>query len=167
MPVTYDSISTTTLGSANTTITFSSIPSSYTDLRLVMSGKVSTTGNNIIARLNSDSGTNYSVVSLYGNSSTGASVLSSNNNYLWLQWFSYSDSTDPSLITTDILSYSGSTNKTLISQISTDRDGSGAAEFCCNLWRNTSAINRIDLYVQSSNSFSAGFTATLYGILRA
>jgi hypothetical protein len=38
MPATYEPIATTTLGGAAATITFSSISSAYTDLRIVLVG---------------------------------------------------------------------------------------------------------------------------------
>jgi hypothetical protein len=43
MPATYEPIATTTLGTAAASITFSSIPATYTDLRLISGHKASTT----------------------------------------------------------------------------------------------------------------------------
>jgi len=59
MPATYEPIATTTLGSAAATITFSSIPATYTDLVIVFAG-TATANLNPLMSFNSDSGTNYS-----------------------------------------------------------------------------------------------------------
>jgi glycosyltransferase involved in cell wall biosynthesis len=48
MPATYEPIATTTLGSAAASITFSSIPATYTDLRLVIVGNLSSFHLNFI-----------------------------------------------------------------------------------------------------------------------
>ena len=72
---TYTPIATTTLGSAATSYTFTSIPSTYTDLVLV--GNLSSSSNtNISIRIYSDSGTNYSNTYLTGVNGTGASSAS-------------------------------------------------------------------------------------------
>ena len=48
MPATYEPIATTTLGSAATNITFSSIPATYTDLRLVLVARSDRAINSIV-----------------------------------------------------------------------------------------------------------------------
>ena len=70
MTATYDPIATTTLGSAASTITFSSIPNTFTDLRLVLFGvTLNATGTYNQIRFNNDTGTNYSWTQLLGNGS--------------------------------------------------------------------------------------------------
>jgi hypothetical protein len=165
MAVTYEPIATTTLGSANSTITFSSISASYTDLRLILIGTASTSAN-AYARVNSDSGSNYSVTVLSADGSTASSTRAANQTYINLQYNSFFKSAQPTLITADFFSYAGSTFKSILSQTAADVNGSGYVESCVNLWRSTSAINRIDLIMQSG-TFSVGTTATLYGILKA
>ena len=66
-------IATQTLGSATASITFSSIPSTYTDLRIVFSGTGATVLN-LKVRFNGDSASNYSQTNLQG---LGYSVQSS------------------------------------------------------------------------------------------
>ena len=69
---TYTPIATTTLGSAASSYTFSSIPGTYTDLVLVVSGKYSTgtTGTTTVqiqvGNTSLDTGANYSIVYLNG-----------------------------------------------------------------------------------------------------
>ena len=60
---TYTQIATTTLGSSQSTITFSSISGAYTDLVLVVTAKVSS-ATDLWVRANSDSGSNYSYLIL-------------------------------------------------------------------------------------------------------
>jgi len=165
MPATYEPIATTTLGSATNTITFSSITSSYTDLRVVLTVVgVSATADAVI-KLNNESSGLVSSTYLSGNGSTAGSGAVQNNAFAYLNLGA--DLSGQALFTIDIFSYSGSTFKTFLSTFSNDRNGSGYVNRQVNLYRSTSAINRIDLYLLSARTFSAGTTATIYGILRA
>ena len=76
---TYTLISSQTLGSATSTLTFSNIPGTYTDLVLVVSGKSTAAGvqDGLAIRVNSDSGANYSATYMRGD---GTSALSGRNS---------------------------------------------------------------------------------------
>ena len=167
MATTYEPIATTTLGTANATITFSSIPSTYTDLRIIFNAKLTATGSTTTSsnvRFNSDTGANYSYTYVCGNGSTGSSgAINTTSAYLietpnvasiW------------GLTTIDIFSYAGSTNKTALATCSADQNGSGILTRNVALWRSTSAINSVSL-IASSSTWAVGTTATLYGILKA
>lgn len=165
MPATYEPIATTTLSSAASTITFSSIGSEYTDLRLVVS--VLGDGTNYCnLRLNNDSGTNYSHTRLKGQGTSIVSQRTSNTTSIWLMDNNAASSTIPTLTVADIFSYAGSTNKTVLVAESNDQNGSGGVGRYVGLWRNTAAITRVDMIMTSGN-FAIGTTATLYGILKA
>jgi hypothetical protein len=166
MATTYEKIASTTLGSATNTITFSSIPSSFTDIRLVLSAGFSTTGAALIMRFNNDSTSIYSFTSLYGNGSTASSYRETNNNGIPLEMNFGLPNTQWSLWTADIFSYTGSTFKTALTTGSTDNNGSGIVYREVGLYRSTSVINRLDLVMGGVN-FLTGTTATLYGILKA
>ena len=161
MPATYEKIATTTLGSAAADITFSSITSAYTDLRLVLvSARVS--GAAISYQFNSDTATNYSKTRLMGN---GTSALSSGETSATsINTDNYG--TGLHLHTLDIFSYVGSTNKTCLYEVNGDQNGSGTVSRGVGLWRSTSAINSIKIFL-TSGTIVAGSTATLYGILKA
>lgn len=165
MPATYEPIATTTLGSASATITFSSISSAYTDLRVVLVGTASASVNPRM-RFNNDSATNYSMTILAGDGSSASSARTTNQAYIDLSYNSYFTSATPTMSTADVFSYAGSTNKTTLISRASDFNGSGYVETMVALWRSTSAINRIDLFPQSG-TFSTGTRATLYGILKA
>jgi hypothetical protein len=162
MPATYEPIATTTLGTAAATISFTSISSAYTDIRYVASIKA-TASSSIRVQLNGDTGTNYSSTFLWGDGASASSFRNTNSNYLT---GSYSVSTTPLLWTFDFFNYAGSTNKTALQTHSNDNNGSGEVARVVGLWRNTAAINRIDLLCAGS-TFAAGTTVTLYGILKA
>jgi hypothetical protein len=164
---TYEPIATTTLGTAASEIAFSSIPSTYTDLRVVWTARVASTDFPIL-RINSDTGTNYSNTILYGNGTSAASTRASSTATLYLG----ADIGIPTatntfcLITIDFFNYAGSTNKTFLSVYSNDRNGSGEVNRAVGLWRSTSAINALSLRTTGVN-LAVGSTATLYGIKAA
>jgi hypothetical protein len=161
MPATYEPIATTTLGSSASSITFSSIPATYTDLRLVVVAQYSSE-NNLYIRFNNDSGTNYSGTAINGNGSTAASFRETNGT--GIQIGRVPASSNFSLATCDIFSYAGSTYKTCLSTCAEDTNGGGYVYNFVNLYRSTSAINRIDIYFPG---FNTGTTATIYGIKAA
>jgi hypothetical protein len=163
MPVTYENIATTTLGSAATTITFSSIAASYTDLRLVLVSSDGV-GSSITMRFNSDTGSNYSRTTLNGNGTSAVTSTTSNATSINI---APNNATAGlfGLYTIDVFSYAGSTNKTVLSTNSVDQNGSGQVGRLVGLWRNTAAITTITL--TDSSNFAIGTTATLYGILKA
>lgn len=166
MASTYEPIATTTLSSAASSITFSSISSTYTDLRLVLVVKnftASTGSVNIGLVFNGDTGSNGSTTRLIGDGSTATSSRSSNNTAVCRLQTEASTSL-PAFLTWNIFSYAGSTNKTALGESSSDLNGSGQVTRSVGLWRNTSAITSVEI---SGPEMAIGTTATLYGILKA
>jgi hypothetical protein len=163
MPTTYEPIATTTLGSAAASITFSSIASSWTDLRIsfVIAGGSGT--NAVGVRFNSDSTTSYSRTSILADGSTATSAR---NTTTRISYPAALGATYPEFFTMDIFSYTGSTFKTVLGVQSADRNGTGYTGSLVGLWSNTAAITAIEIY-QSGGTFAAGTTATLYGIKNA
>jgi hypothetical protein len=164
MTVTYDRIATNTLGSATDSVTFSSIPSTYTDLVLISSalGQTSTSFIEII-QFNSDTGNNYSNTFTGGYVSSSGSNRNTNQPYIFVAHLNGYFTTDiPMTGVTYINNYSNTAiNKTVVS-----RGGSPATDsaMMTGLWRNTSAINSIKISLQSATNLQAGSTFTLYGI---
>lgn len=160
MPTTYEPIATTTLSSTATTISFTSIPGTYTDLVLIVSG--TQTGSGVaglyIASINSDAGTNYSRTLLQGNGSTASSARGTNEDSMNIGLIG---STQTNSIF-QFMNYSNSTTfKTILAR---GNDSSALVRASVALWRNTSAITSFNL---SGVTFSVGTTATLYGIKAA
>jgi hypothetical protein len=164
MATTYDKIATTTLGSAAASISFTSIASSWTDLRIVYVGAGTWTDYPVI-QFNSDSANNYSWTYVSGNGSAAQSGRFSNQP----SFYPNLGAVSPELITYDIFSYAGSTYKTMLWNEVADNNGSGVVSPKVGLWRSTSAITRIDILglYGTSNLLGAGTTATLYGIKAA
>lgn len=165
MPATYEPIATTTLSSAAATISFTSITSAYTDVRVVLTGTHETTAATLRTQVNTDTGANYSYTELAGDGATATSARGTGSTRINCGAANF-NSTLPSLITIDWFSYAGSTNKTCLVTASQDRNGSGTVYRTVGLWRSTSAITSIQLFPSTGN-FATGTTATLYGILKA
>jgi hypothetical protein len=166
MPSTYEPIATTTLGSAASTYQFTSIPSTYTDLIVVMQPALSVSNNAIYLDFNNDTATNYSFVVMSGN---GSAVTSSRGSSAGLGSVAndllYPNSTlGKTTIIINIQNYANtSSNKSYL--VRGGEAGSGT-QTLTGLWRNTAAINAIKFYSAGSN-FSIGSTFTLYGIKAA
>lgn len=164
MATTYEKIASTTLGSAASTITLSSIPATYTDLRIVLANAFTSYAlDTVKIQFNGDTATNYSATQLM---SDGASVSSSRQSSVSsgiLGRAGY-QSTRPAMITADIFSYAGSTYKTYLSNSAADQNGSGEVLTQVGLWRSTSAITSVTLM---NVTFQAGAIVTIYGILKA
>jgi hypothetical protein len=161
MPTTYEPIATTTLSSAASSVTFSSISGSYTDLVLVSNLKptANTTSNNI--RFNGDTGSNYSSTYVYGDGGTAGSGRISSSTYLD---GIFDARTAGNTFIMHIMNYSNTTTfKTIIAR---DSNTTYVVRASVGLWRSTSAITSIYL-APGSSQFDAGATFTLYGIKAA
>ena len=164
MASTYEKIATTTLSSATATVDFTSISGSYTDLVYVMQVTTSSGGNYTRIRFNNDTGSNYSVTRLSGDGSTASSTRLSNQTYIEIDNVSFVNTTIANRIL-QIQNYSNTTTyKTVLGRNNNSSNGAGAI---VGLWRSTSAITSISVFLEASGTFNAGSTFTLYGILKA
>lgn len=165
---TYTPLATTTLSSDTGIVTFSSISGSYTDLILVINAAFTGSSSYIYLQFNSDTGTNYSHIELYGNGSAAGSTRGSNENYA-ICGNTATSTTGYAVSIMHIQNYSNSsTYKTVISKGSSS---SALVEEFAALWRNTAAITSITIsnnnYAGYSYKFTSGSTLTLYGIKAA
>jgi hypothetical protein len=165
---TYEAIATQTLGSSAASVTFSSIPQTYTDLVLVTNEK-QTGSPNIRAsamQFNSDTGSNYSFTEMYGDGATAGSVRASTGR-IYYAYDVFADTSNFGLTTiTHFMNYSNTTtNKTVLTRASNASGGGTSA--MVGLWRSTAAISSIYLYLDNLSSFSTGSTFSLYGIKAA
>jgi hypothetical protein len=164
---TYEPIATTTLGSNQATITFSSIPSTYTDLVIVSNFGTSTASYPYL-RFNGDTGSNYSVTDLSGNGSSAVSARESGGNKIWLSYNFELPTTLTSNLIVNVQNYANSTTyKTTLSRVNNAANGTGAI---VGLWRSTAAITSLTLNMiklGTGYDFTAGSTFTLYGIKAA
>jgi hypothetical protein len=163
---TYEPIATTTLGSATTTVTFSSISGSYTDLVLV-TNTIATSAADFYIRFNNDTTSTYSITVLSG---TGTSAVSnrSSGTFMYLNYNGQIQTSMNSNSITNIMNYANSTTyKTVLDRFNVASGGTNlGTEAIVGLWRSTSAITRIDISSAGAN-FNTGSTFTLYGISAA
>jgi hypothetical protein len=165
---TYTPIATYTVPSATASYTFTSIPSTYTDLVLIANGATTTAASNINVRVGNgsvDTGNNYSQTILNGNGSSATSTRYSNQGqYQPSNEDAYWDTTFSGLMIINFQNYSNtSTYKTILSRA--NKAGLGLSASVA-LWRSTSAINQI-FFGGSSQNLATGTTFTLYGIAAA
>lgn len=162
---TYTPIATTTLGSAASSYTFSSISGSYTDLILIANLTASGTNFDIqVGNGSADTGSNYSSTRIYGNGSSALSDRQSNNT-TGVTGNNADSSSVPVQFISHFQNYSNiTTNKTVLTRY--DRSD-GLAMAVVGLWRSTSAINTIKIHSTNGSTFSSGSTFTLYGIASA
>ena len=160
----YESIATVTVSSAVSSVTFSSIPATYTHLQIRGIIQKSTAGD-VAMRMsfNSDTGTNYTYHFLDGNAT---SAIAGGTGSDLFDVF-YPISTTASMFSgaiIDILDYAN-TNKYKTSRVlaETDLNGSGRFGLKSGLWMNTNAITSITLNPSSGN-FSQYSQFALYGI---
>lgn len=161
MPSTYEKV-IAAAGTGATSVTLSVIPATYTDLVLVMNGTASS-GTNVYARFNGDTGSNYSVTRIVGNGSTATSDR--NSNYTSLQTFmGYYDTTVGTSIM-QVMNYANTTTyKTALARYNYTTNEVTAA---VGLWRSTAAINSITILTSNAATFPSSTTFTLYGIKAA
>ena len=157
---TYTEIVSQTLGSATASVTFSSIPSTYTDLVLVVTGTVSL-ADNVTLRFNGDSGSNYSWTYLAGTGSSAISGRSANTTSILTAGLG---TTTIANTIWHIQNYSNSTtNKTVLNRGGRADDG---VVGWVGLWRNTTSITSLTVGAGAGN-LSTGSTFSLYGIAAA
>lgn len=166
------SIATTTLSSAQSTITFSNIPQTYTHLQvrfLTKSSYSTGTSDSLLARFNGDTGNNYSMHYLRGDGSSASSGASTSYNYLWLGNQANSGSGTTSTFgvgVCDILDYRNTDKfKTIRSLQGYDANGSGVAVFSSSNWRSTSAVTSIEFSWGTGPNFAQYTHVALYGVL--
>lgn len=165
MPATYEPIATTTVSSTpTTTVTFTSIPATFTDIILVGVYK-RTSGGATTPRITfNSSSSGYSETLLYGDGTSAVSSRTTSATYL-----TGGTAADGiwSYMSMSIFSYAGSTYKTSLYEASTDANGSGRASRMVGLWQNTSAITSVSILSSSGTGWDIGTTWTLYGIKSA
>jgi hypothetical protein len=162
---TYESIYSNTLASNANRIDFSSIPSTYTDLVLVILAK-SNTANDIELRLNDDSGGNYSRTLMWFTTPSASISRGSNASFMRISNYAYADPIEPTLHIVNLFNYSNTSTLKSVMNVGMSKIGIDQQN---HLWRSTTAINKISIYsgVAGSVPFLAGSTFSLYGIKAA
>jgi len=172
MPGSYESIASTTVGSGGAaSITFNSIPQTYTHLQIRGIGKWTTTGNDqstIQFTLNSDNGSNYSYHAIRGNGTSGIAIgQASYTRYLSYigapsSFSSYANMFGATVF--DLLDYTNTNkNKTMRSLVGFNTNGgSDSIGISSGLWMNTAAVTSITVALDGNLAQYSEFA--LYGI---
>jgi hypothetical protein len=164
MPSTYTPIATTTGTGSSASVTFSSIPATYTDLVLIVSGTLVSGGDSgVELRFNgtSPSSSSYSGTTIGGDGSSASSSRQSNVAACNSGLIS-STAVGNSII--HIMNYANTTTyKTVLGRGNLPHLLTRATVY---LWRDTpAAINQVQ--VLAGGNFSTSTTFTLYGVKSA
>ena len=162
----FESIQTVTVGAGGSaTVTFSSIPSTYTHLQIRGIARNATENNLFFLRINSDSGSNYSYHRLTGNGSAASADGSATQTGLFQFGRSPSATNVFGLAIYDFLDYANTSKyKTVRGLQGYDDNSGGSINMVSGLWQNTSAITSISITMNSSLLFSEYTQFALYGI---
>jgi hypothetical protein len=162
-PSSFYNIATSTPSSGTTSITLSSIPSTYKSLQLRINGMLQTTSSSWNIQLNGDTGSHYAFHALDGDGSTAAARgVTGTDGYYLLYKDGMNAGSYPTTAIIDIIDYSSTSKYKTVRGISgQDRNGSGSIELGSSLWLNTAAINSIT--VNTVNS-ATGTSIALYGV---
>jgi hypothetical protein len=173
----FESIQTVTVGTATTTVSFTSIPATYKHLQIRASYQTSRGTyplDKIFIRFNSDTASNYSTHTIRGD---GSAVESSVENTTSLTDRDMSSTTAASGgetyggLVMDILDYANTNKyKTTRTIIGFDTNGTvagygGRTGVLSGSWRSTSAITSITFTVDNAANYSVDSKFALYGTM--
>ncbi|MEI8286719.1 MAG: hypothetical protein WCG15_05410 [Actinomycetes bacterium] len=165
MANTYTLIEAKTLSTTTASVTFSSIPSGYTDILVKVSSRSADSGTDIAIRFNGDTGNNYTFIRLYANGSTVSTSASTTtrliNNMMVQASYTANVFGNGEIY---IPNYTSSNYKSVsIDGVTENNDTTSFQAFTAGLWSSTSAINSITL-ISDGGNIASGSTFYLYGI---
>lgn len=158
---TYTPLANITLGSATSSVTFSSISGAYRDLVLVWNGKMVSSGDAVRVFLNTDIASNYSSVWMQGNGSSTNSSSETTGGFRVGGAAVGLTTTGSDTIVFQLMDYSATDkHKTAITRYSgADTEVVALA----GRWANTAAVTTLRISGVVGN-FATGTTVALYGI---
>jgi len=169
MPSGYELIASATVGASPvTTIDFTSIPSTYTDLCLKMSLRTNRGGTFDYATINfNNSAADYTLRVLEGNGSSTFSYTRSTFAVNLIGRADGADATSNTFASIELYlpNYTSSTNKPMsIDSVQENNDSTAYQDLFGGLWSQTAAINRLTITNGTDNAYVQYSTAYLYGI---
>jgi hypothetical protein len=165
MANTFIKIETITVGTAIASITFSSIPQTYTDLQLVISSRTSRasdsdgmflTFNSVTTGYTHRYALGSGTAAISGNSATRYIGETPGNNAV-ASIFGNARVYIPNYTSANNKSYS-------VDAVAEDNDSSAYVSLVANLWSNTAAITSIAISPEAGPNLNQYTSATLYGI---
>lgn len=161
MAITYEPISTTTVSTAVTSVSFTSIPATYDDLVLVANANYTSGTGDMNIRFNSDSGaSSYAYIRQLNGAAIQVGVSTGANSAV------LTDNSVNSIQIIDVFEYKNtSVHKTFM-----DRGGNVTYYMggISGVWKSNTAISTITFHPEFSGStWATGSTFTIYGIKKA
>jgi hypothetical protein len=159
---TYTPIATQTLTSAVSSITFTGIPQTYTDLIIVAQARLTSGGGEPALRFNNETSTLYSATFLEGYDTTQNAFRETNQTSGKI---GFSPRTEFFPFIVQINDYSSTTKwkTSLVRHAFIDNSTPTYINVAATLFRSTVAINEITLLTRSAN-YDVGSTFSIYGI---
>ena len=163
------------LGGASASVTFSSIPGTFTQLMLIIIGRssVSALSDNILMQLNGDTGANYDYEQMDSNETiapaSSQATAQTSTSAVGVVTGATATANQPGSVEITFPGYSGTTfSKTMHAVGWLNRSTSSATSkdiiVTSAHWRSTAAINAINIFLASGANFIAGSSFTLYGL---
>jgi hypothetical protein len=174
MAKSYELISSYTVGATSvSSIDLTSIPDTFTDLKVVYSLRSNLSGgpyyfDDLAVRLNGDTGSNYSRLTFRTRENGIASNKTSPTTFMDLYSLNAANATSNTYSSGEfyIPNYASSNYKSLtcdgVSETNSANDVQ--AGFTAGVWNSTSAVTSIKLYSQNATNFVQYSSAYLYGI---
>ena len=164
---TYSLISSVAVGSGGAaSIDFTAIPQTYTDLKIVVSGRADAGQITVVGAINGST-SNFTSKYLYGDGSTPNSNSASssfwgnvNNSGYTASAFGSTEIYIPNYTSSSVKAFS-------VDSTTENNNAASTLATWSNLWNQTSAITSISLTIFSSANFVQYSTAYLYGISNA
>jgi hypothetical protein len=163
----FESIATATVGAGGESyVEFTSIPSTFSNLRIILIDDTTTGDVSIKAQFNGDTGSNYSWHTLYGDG--GGSAYSDYNGISSTAYTSFARGGNGSGVFAgsiiDILDYKDTSKyKSASSLTGKDNNGNGVVWLSSGSWRSMDAITSIKIFPESG-SFKQYSNFALYGM---
>ena len=167
----YESIATTTVGSGgSSTVTFSSIPSTFKHLQIRAIARDASATNDVTSIklvINSDTSSTYTRHILYADGSSVSSAYNATTGFCYAGGVVQGGFTANVFAANvmDILDYANTNKyKTLRNLSGADGNGSGQMTLVSNLWQSSSAITTLSFTSFSGSNFAQYSQFALYGI---
>jgi hypothetical protein len=159
---TYTPLANVTLGSAASSVIFNNIPNTYRDLVLIANWAHSGTGGAITLKFNGDTGSNYPNVYMTGTGTGTASAAPTSSGVRAGAANISPATTFSNNFITNIFDYA-TTNKH--KSVLNRYNAPAGVDASTSRWANTAAVTSITVQVEGGQTFVAGATLNLYGVI--
>jgi hypothetical protein len=169
MAATYTLISSNVLASSAASVTFSAIPSTYTDLVLRFSSRsdIGSAGLTLYLSPNASTSSDSTTILWGDGTSPYSSRFSATGVGLYMGWVNGTRTTNTfSSAEIYIPNYAGATNKVFSSAIAEESNSTADTRISATagLWSNTAAISSLVVKISAGVNFVSGSSFYLYGI---